>query len=98
MDHENPERKGKVKQKVTQGVRCGNEKPLGAGDRASSRADKLRKRLGWEAGILNGDGGKPKGMHWKTYQRIKSQHDALVQVSFHDIGRKLGFLHKLLDG
>ena len=28
MDHENPERKGKVKQKVTQGVRCGNEKPL----------------------------------------------------------------------
>ena len=71
---------------------------LGAGDRASSRADKLRKRLGWEAGILNGDGGKPKGMHWKTYQRIKSQHDALVQVSFHDIGRKLGFLHKLLDG
>ena len=69
-----------------------------AGDRASSRADKLRKRLGWEAGILNGDGGKPKGMHWKTYLRIKSHHDALVQVSFHDIGRKLGFLHKLLDG
>ena len=69
----------------------------GAGDRASSRADKLRKRLGWEAGILNGDGGKPKGMHWKTYQRIKNHHDALVQVSFHDIGRKLGFLYKLLD-
>lgn len=39
----------------------------GAGDRASTKADKLRKRLGWEAGILNGDGGKPKGMHWKTY-------------------------------
>lgn len=69
----------------------------GAGDRASTKADKLRKRLGWEAGILNGNGGKPKGMHWATYWRIKSQHDALVQVSFHDIGRKLGFLHKLLD-
>jgi hypothetical protein len=39
---------------------------------ASTRADKLRKRLGWEAGILNGDGGKPKGMHWKTYQRLKN--------------------------
>jgi hypothetical protein len=62
------------------------------------QADKLRKRLGWEAGILNGDGGKPKGMHWKTYQRLKSHHDALVQVSLHDIGRKLGFLHKLLEG
>lgn len=70
----------------------------GAGDRASTKADKLRKRMGWEAGILNGDGGKPKGMHWKTYQRLKSHHDALVQVSFHDIGRKLGFLHKLLEG
>ena len=69
----------------------------GAGDRASSRADKLRKRMGWEAGILNGSGGKPKGMHWKTYQRLKDHHDALVQVSFHDIGRKLGFLHKFLE-
>ena len=39
----------------------------GAGDRASTKADKLRKRMGWEVGILNGDGGKPKGMHWKTY-------------------------------
>ena len=64
----------------------------GAGDRASTKADKLRKRLGWEAGILNGDGGKPKGMHWETYQRLKSQHDALVQVSLHDMGRKLGLL------
>jgi hypothetical protein len=49
----------------------------GAGDRASTKADKLRKRMGWEAGILNGNGGKPKGMHWKTYQRLKSHHDAL---------------------
>ena len=69
----------------------------GAGDRTSTKADKLRKRMGWEAGILNGDGGKPKGMHWKTYQRLKSRHDALVQVSLHNMGRKLGFLHKLLE-
>ena len=69
----------------------------GAGERASSKADKLRKRLGWQAGILNADGGKPKGMHWKTYQRLKSHHDALVQFSLHDIGRKLGIPHKLLE-
>ena len=69
----------------------------GAGDRASIRANKLRKRLGWEAGILNGDGGKPKGMHWTTYQRLKDHHDALVQVSFQDIGRKLGILHQMLE-
>jgi hypothetical protein len=70
----------------------------GVGDRASTRADKLRNRLGWEAGILNGSGGKPKGMHWTTYQRLKKQHDALVQISLHDIGRKLGCLQKLLEG
>jgi hypothetical protein len=70
----------------------------GAGDRATTKAGKIRKRLGWEAGILNGDGGKPKGMHWKTYRRLKDHHDALVQASLHDIGRKLGFLHKLLEG
>ena len=55
------------------------------------------KRLGWEAGTLNDSGGKPKGMHWKTYQRLKKHHDALVQVSFQDIARKLGLLHKLLE-
>ena len=66
------------------------------GDRASTKADKLRKRLGWQAGILNGDDCKPKGMHWKTFWKLKSRHDALVQVSLNDISRKLGFLHKLL--
>ena len=68
----------------------------GAGDRAASRAEKLRKRLGWEAGILNGNGGRPKGMHWNTYRRLRSDHDALVQVSMRDIAVKFGFLHKVL--
>lgn len=62
----------------------------------ASQADKIRKRLAWPAGILNGEGGKPKGLHWATYRRLKAEHDRLVQISFHDIGRKLGFLHKLL--
>ncbi len=70
----------------------------GAGDRAATRADKLRKRLGWEAGILNGQGSKPKGMHWKTFLQLKSQHDALVQISLQDMACRFGFLQKLLDG
>ena len=70
----------------------------GVGDRASSKADKIRKRLGWQAGILNGNGGKPNGMHWTTYIRLLSQHDALVQVSLKDMARKLGFLHKFKTG
>jgi hypothetical protein len=69
----------------------------GLGDRTSTKADKIRMRLGWPVGILNGEGGKPKGMHWKTYQQLKIDHNALVQVSFQDIGRKLGFLYELLD-
>ena len=69
----------------------------GAGDRAASRAEKLRKRLGWEAGILNGNGGRPKGMHWNTYRRLRSDHDALVQVSLRDIAVKFGFLHRVLS-
>lgn len=66
------------------------------GDRAMTKTDKLRKRMGWQAGILNDNGGKPKGMHWKTYQRLKSHHDALVQVSLQDMGRKLGILGQLI--
>ena len=68
-----------------------------SGDRASTAANKLRKRLGWTAGIAHGDGGKPKGMHWETFWKLKSRHDALVQINLHDISRKLGFLHKLLN-
>jgi hypothetical protein len=68
------------------------------GDRATSQADKIRKRLGWPAGILHGAGDKPKGMHWRTFWRLKNQHDALCMVSFHEIGRKLGFLHRLHAG
>ena len=47
--------------------------------------------------IAHGEGGKPKGLHWATYQRLKAEHYRLVHVSFRDMGRKLGFLHKLLE-
>lgn len=33
------------------------------------RADNLRRRLGWCAGVANPQGDKPKGMHWRTYGR-----------------------------
>jgi hypothetical protein len=34
--------------------RCGGRTPSGGG-------------LGWGAGIANPEGGKPKGMHWRTF-------------------------------
>ncbi len=41
-------------------------------------ADSLRARLGWEPGILNGDGRKPKWMRWPTFERLAAKHDDLV--------------------
>ena len=50
-------------------------------DRATRRADRIRDRLDWPGGTLEGSGwGKPKGMHWRTYQRLGDQHDALADV------------------
>ena len=52
-----------------------------ADDRATRQVGKIRDRLGWEPGILNGHGIKPKGMHWQTYQRLVFEHDTFVNVS-----------------
>lgn len=67
-------------------------------DRATRRADKLRDQLGWEAGILNGEGGKPKGMHWATYARLKARHDAEVLQALVGISEKLGLVNGRLRG
>ena len=49
-----------------------------AGDRAARRAHRIRDRLGWPGGVLEGGGwGKPKGMHWRTYERLSDEHDML---------------------
>lgn len=65
------------------------------GDRAATKANKLRTRLGWEIGILNMDGPKPKGMHWKTYHRLKAEHDRLVEFSLSEMDNKLYMLKGL---
>ena len=39
------------------------------------KVEKIRERLKWEAGILNGQGWKPKGMHWKTFDRLVALHN-----------------------
>lgn len=44
-------------------------------DLAARRANKLRRRLGWNVGILNSPSGKPKGMHWRTFERLRASHD-----------------------
>jgi hypothetical protein len=45
-------------------------------DRTARRADKLRDRLQWPQGILNGsDWGKPKHMHWITFRRLVREYN-----------------------
>lgn len=71
------------------------------GGRATRRADRLRARLGWAPGILNGKGDKPKGMHWRTFNRLHAEHNDFVNASLAGMMRRLGRLgvglHDLLD-
>jgi hypothetical protein len=50
-------------------------------NRAILRADKIRRRLGWRAGIANPRGYKPKGMHWQTFERLKAKHDTYANIA-----------------
>ena len=67
-------------------------------DRAARRADTIRRRLGWKPGILNGEGGKPKGMHWRTFERLHAEHNDFVNASLAGMMRKFGRLGVGLDG
>ncbi len=67
-------------------------------DRAVRRADTIRRRLGWEPGILNGSGWKPKGMHWRTFERLKAEHDAFVSASLAGMAQSLGLVNRRLTG
>lgn len=57
-----------------------------ATDRACRRADKIREKLQWELGILNGKQLKPKGMHWKTFNRLTARHNRFVAFAFDQLG------------
>ena len=60
-------------------------------DRLAGRADNIRRRLGWPVGILNATPGtKPKGMHWRTFEKLTAEHDALVGASLAGMSEHLG--------
>ena len=67
-------------------------------DRAMRRADAIRRRLGWGAGIANPEGGKPKGMHWRTFERLKAEHDAFANASWAGMAARLGLMNRRLVG
>ena len=47
---------------------------------------------GWEPGILNGNGGKPKWMRWRTFERLAAEHDQFVGRSIEAAALKFGLL------
>lgn len=53
----------------------------GLSDRAARRAERIRKKLDWPAGILNGEFDKPKGMHWRTFHRLCQEQDEWSELS-----------------
>jgi hypothetical protein len=49
---------------------------------AFGRVNKIRDKLGWGGGLASPMGGRPKGMHWKTYARLMQELvDASVAAS-----------------
>jgi hypothetical protein len=66
------------------------QRARGCGRPGSKTADRLRVRLGWEPGILNGEGGKPKWMRWRTFERLAVEHDALVGESLAGMALRFG--------
>lgn len=66
--------------------------------RATRRAETLRARLGWLPGFLNGTAGKPKGMHWHTFERLQAEHNAFVRVSLTEMRLRFRLIGHELDG
>jgi len=59
-------------------------------DRALRRADRIRARLGWVPGIVNGGGFKPKGMHWCTFMRLFAEYNTSVDQSLAGMALRFG--------
>jgi hypothetical protein len=43
---------------------------IAASSQPFHRADKLRRQLGWTPGLALPPGGRPTGMHWRTYSQL----------------------------
>jgi hypothetical protein len=46
---------------------------------------------------LNGNGLKPKGMHWRTPERLRGEHDAHVYAALAGMAERLGLLNERVD-
>lgn len=65
-------------------------------DRALRLTRSIREELGWKQSLLDHNVLKPKGMHWETYRRLRTKHDALVTDYLVGAAKRLGLLNRQL--
>jgi hypothetical protein len=68
----------------------------GAMDRKRRKARKLRKQLGGSENLFSPFPPKPKGMHWRTYIRLREQNTALEEQIFGNLAKLTIQLSKCL--
>jgi hypothetical protein len=54
---------------------------VGIRHRLILKGQKVRERLGSDLGVANPFPSKPKGMHWRRYNRLRARHDQAVEES-----------------
>jgi hypothetical protein len=54
--------------------------------RMQRKAAKTMRRLGWKRGALNEE--KPKGMHWRTFERLVQEHKRFNAAAWFAIARR----------
>jgi hypothetical protein len=62
--------------------------------RSITRAQKIRVKLGGSADLSSPFPEKPKGMHWRTYERLRNEAEQVEWQSMLALGRWLQRLHK----
>lgn len=64
---------------------------------AYERVNKIRDKLGWGGGLCSPMGGRPKGMHWKTYAQLMQQlTEASIQAAGAGADRVNLFVSRLM--
>lgn len=55
-------------------------------------ANKIRKQLAWTPGVARGHGLKPKGMHWRTFERLIARYDVFATEALSRISLQLDLI------